>query len=459
MDETEEERFARAAKKKRVDSLSDEILNQFSEEAIKYVDPKTQEVKLRCKLCRKRDFRMVSSFEKHILEHKAGRIPTVSHQQQTEQTTSDSPYDCDECDRTFITSKRLERHKLLHQMKKSDEHKCSRCEQFFDSRTTLQAHFRKCVASPSVSPSKGSEKRKATLKAKEQMLRQIIAESDEDDDSTDEDDIIQNDNENEEHHQIMTGAEEVVVQTEHSSTLVGVGGTTGGEGEPLVAMQQDAGGDGNKLKFQPILEHSHSQQEEEQSYQTHQTEHDGAVSSNATHPSRTSPQQQQQPADEEALDALHAAHTTTENSCEDEEEVINAGEVVVSNLQEMINDPQSNAAAFSYVMQCVNQAVIANEQVLETTTTMTASPPGEDVSQTSDRNSQTYDEVLQTQAMTASDGGLSSTNELVVVSVPVNAVEGGGNEELVMVMEQQPSSDPMDVDDCDEPESTSVSTE
>ena len=440
MNETEEERFARAAKKKRVDSLSDEVLNQFSEEAIKYVDPKTQEVKLRCKLCRKRDFRMVSSFEKHILEHKAGRIPTVSQQQQqTEETTGDSLLDCDECDRTFNTSKRLERHKLVHQSKKQpNEHECSRCEQTFDSRTILQAHFRKCVASPSVSPSKGSEKRKATLKAKEQMLRQLRGESEEDEDE----DIIHEDDD----HQMVTG--EVVIQTEHSPTPID---TATGDEEPMVAMQHDDSTtvdgttDGTELKFKILSEEAHEDNnshgvdgDKQLSYQVqHQTGHGIMVDDNTIQqqPYQSALQQLSHQAgqDTETLVALNLTQNATSNEGGEED----TDQVVVNNLQQIINDPESNAAALSYVMQCVNQAVIANEQQQQVLAAEAgAAATHEDDSQ----QAQNESDILQAPVMTDDQPVTtvsSNTNELVVVSVPVSNSEGDENKEIVIVMEQQ----------------------
>ena len=454
MNETEEERFARAAKKKRVDSLSDEVLNQFSEQAIKYVDPKTQEVKLRCKLCRKRDFRMVSSFEKHILEHKEGRIPTVPQQQQEGEETTDDP---------FNNSKQSERQKMVHRSKKQPtEHECSRCEQTFDSRTTLQAHFRKCVASPSVSPSKGSEKRKATLKAKEQMLRLLRGESDDDGEEEEEEeeehDIIHEDEE----HQMVTGAEEVVIQTEHSPV---VGGATVDE-EPMVAMQHDdttavdgAVTDVTELKFKIMSDDNHQEEgsnhsigdEKQLSYQMHQTEH-GIVDENTIH-------QQQQPyqavmqqlsrqaTDAETLAGLNITQQATSNEGEDvvEGSVIDStNQAVVSNLQQMINDPESNAAALSYVMQCVNQAVIANEQQQQV-----LAAAHEEVSQTENSD------ILQTQVMTDDPSSTTTTtvsdtidsnNELVVVSVPDSNIEGDQNKEIMIVMEQQQQQQSSDYD-------------
>ena len=227
--ETEEERSLRI-RKKRVDSLSDEAINQISDHAIKYIDPKTQEVRLRCKLCRKREFRMISSFEKHVQDHKAGRI-----------RNSSESLECEECCRSFISVKRLERHRLTHQLKKSDMHECSRCEQSFAAKSILQAHARKCTGGGSSKENKGAEKRKATLKAKEVLLRHArnILDEDEDDDmEDDEDDSFEDIDEeddviNEGDVQGETG--EDVTQAEQTIEM--------DEGEPMVAMQQDTSKD------------------------------------------------------------------------------------------------------------------------------------------------------------------------------------------------------------------------
>jgi len=310
--ETEAERYARG-KKKRVDSLSDEAINQISDQAIRCVDPKTQEVKLRCKLCRKREFRMISSFEKHIQDHKMGRI------------TSGGDIGCDECDRTFNSTKRLDRHKITHQQKKDGEHECSRCEQKFSARTILQAHIRKCSGTPLASrENKGAEKRKATLKAKEILLRQarnMLDDDDDDDDDDDEDvefdDVVEEENNESE---LVEAVEEIVLTEQADSSAANIAE----EGEPMVAMQHDAGkemeeGEG-ELKFidkQGVVETA---------------EVDAA----------------QQEAALVALQVIQA------NQAEN-----------VANLQEIINDPQSSAA-LTYVMECVNQ-VVANEHILAST--------------------------------------------------------------------------------------------
>lgn len=427
LNETEEERFARAAKKKRVDSLSDEALNQFSEQATKYVDPKTQEVKLRCKLCRKREFRMISSFERHLQEHKSGRIRTVpqpqqQQQQQQPETTSDVMIDCEDCDKSFNSSKKLVRHRMTHHQTKTDEHDCSRCEQSFDNRTILQAHMRKCSASAlQGSPSKGSEKRKATLKAKEQMMRQLKADEESDDDEYEEyeEDLV----EDEAHMVVATtsgdGAqEEMVTQTVSASQSSANGG---GEGEPLVAMQHDHAThhireDNNaetevaELKFKVISTPSEQQQQQQQyvdnqitggqqqeevhhqqNYHTFRVVTTTTAGNTGGSPHHLQQQTGNNDTGEDTGAVIQLRVTTSHGTDEDvannititdqllhqeegisghQHHVVEADEIVVSNLQEMMNDPESNAAALSYVMQCVNQAVgTNNEQILITTTT------------------------------------------------------------------------------------------
>ena len=323
--ETEAERYARG-KKKRVDSLSEEAINQISDQAIRCVDPKTQEVKLRCKLCRKREFRMISSFEKHIQDHKLGRI------------TSGGDIGCDECDRTFNSTKRLERHKITHQLRKDDEHECSRCEQKFSARTILQAHVRKCTGIPlSSRENKGAEKRKATLKAKENLLRQSrnMVDGDDDDDEEDDDDDVECGDVIEEEineSELVEAVEEIVLTEQIENSVSNIE-----EGEPMVAMQQDVDkeleeGEG-ELKF--VDEHQIVENEV------------GAA---------------QQEAALVALQVIQA--NQAENS---------------ANLQEIINDPQSSAA-LTYVLECVNQ-VVANEQILASTSVevATTTQPTEEV--------------------------------------------------------------------------------
>ncbi|XP_066914014.1 uncharacterized protein [Clytia hemisphaerica] len=294
--ETDEDRHSRV-KKKRVDSLSDEALDQISDQAIKYVDPKTQEVKLRCKLCRKREFRMISSFEKHIQDHKAGRV----------QMAAPDAIDCEQCDRSFNSAKRLERHMLTHQNKQ--EFECTRCEQSFSARSILQAHLRKCA----IPTNKGAEKRKATLKAKEEMMRQLKNLSDDELD----DDVVMD----EEDDDVIKEGEEVV-QTESAVAHAHEEETD----EPMVAMQHE----GETLTI-------NTEEEEENELRfVEQTEME-VVNAN----DETSVQA------ETALVAL---------------QVIQANQQEAASLQEIINNPQSNAT-LSYVMECVSQAV-ANEQVL-----------------------------------------------------------------------------------------------
>ena len=164
--ETDHERFTRG-RKKRVESLSEEALSQISDQAIKCIDPKTQEVKLRCKLCRKREFRMISSFEKHVQDHKAGRIKIEKE--------ASSSFDCELCDKSFSSGKQLARHKLVHSAKVNTNHVCSKCNQSFRWKSFLHAHAKRCTAN------KGAEKRKARLKAKEKMMRQLRGTSDDED--------------------------------------------------------------------------------------------------------------------------------------------------------------------------------------------------------------------------------------------------------------------------------------
>lgn len=172
--ETEQERFSRS-RKKRVDSLSEEALSQISDQGIKCVDPKTNEVKLRCKLCRKREFRMISSFEKHIQDHNSGRIKS--------EDASMESFECDVCDKAFNSEKRLARHKLTHSSKPTSVFTCGKCNKSFRWKSCLHAHVKKC------SVNKGAEKRKARLKAKEKLMRQIRNMSEDEDDDEDQEQI------------------------------------------------------------------------------------------------------------------------------------------------------------------------------------------------------------------------------------------------------------------------------
>ena len=57
----------------KVDSLSEEALINLEDKMEKIVDPESGEMKLKCKLCLRRSFRLVDKMEKHLKEHKAGR--------------------------------------------------------------------------------------------------------------------------------------------------------------------------------------------------------------------------------------------------------------------------------------------------------------------------------------------------------------------------------------------------
>lgn len=225
--ETDQERFSRS-RKKRVDSLSEEALSQISDQAIKCVDPKTQEVKLRCKLCRKREFRMISSFEKHIQDHNSGRI-------KKEECIAEA-YDCDECDKTFNSVKRLTRHKLTHTSKPATVFACGKCNKSFRWKSCLHAHVKKCTVN------KGAEKRKARLKAKEKLMRHLRNMTDEDEEEQGDEEYHEDGNEeeveNEEEiaeEQDNNEAEAMNDEDEHMHN---------NEEEPLFAVQRS-----NELQF------------------------------------------------------------------------------------------------------------------------------------------------------------------------------------------------------------------
>lgn len=158
-EETEEERTVRA-KKKKVDTMTDDALDKLSDKIEKIVNPKSGEVKLKCKLCRRREFRLISTMEKHLEDHKAGY----------KFMKSAGTFECGICNKTFYSEARLARHNIVHQpaVVKPNAFQCKRCKKSFKWKSCLQAHTKKCAPI-----SKGAGKRKATLKAKEKLRRQI----------------------------------------------------------------------------------------------------------------------------------------------------------------------------------------------------------------------------------------------------------------------------------------------
>ena len=157
-DETEEERYTRA-KKKKVDSMSEDALNELSDKIEKIINPKSGEVKLKCKLCRRREFRLISTMEKHLEDHEAGY----------KFMKAGGNFECAICKKCFYSEARLLRHNIVHQpVSKPNLFQCKRCKKSFKWKSCLQAHTKKCTPI-----SKGAGKRKATLKAKEKLRRQI----------------------------------------------------------------------------------------------------------------------------------------------------------------------------------------------------------------------------------------------------------------------------------------------
>ena len=168
--ETESERLARQRKKK-VDSLSDDVIEQMKDRYERVIDPKNGEIRMKCKHCTSREFRMISSLERHEQDHKAGKV-TVK---------SPGSYPCEICNKSFNSKGRLREHTELNHQETKDGNKeiiarkvnpqCKKCNKSFKWKSCLQAHMKKCTVVPS---KKGANKRKATLKAIGKIQEQIV---------------------------------------------------------------------------------------------------------------------------------------------------------------------------------------------------------------------------------------------------------------------------------------------
>ena len=168
--ETESERLARQRKKK-VDSLSDDVIEQMKDRYERVIDPKNGEIRMKCKHCTSREFRMISSLERHEQDHKAGKV-TVK---------SPGSYPCEICKKSFNSKGRLKEHTDLNHQESKDGNKeiiarkvhpqCKKCNKSFKWKSCLQAHMKKCTVVPS---KKGANKRKATLKAIGKIQEQIV---------------------------------------------------------------------------------------------------------------------------------------------------------------------------------------------------------------------------------------------------------------------------------------------
>ena len=168
--ETESERLARQRKKK-VDSLSDDVIEQMKDRYERVIDPKNGEIRMKCKHCTSREFRMISSLERHEQDHKAGKV-TVK---------SPGSYQCEICNKSFNSKGRLREHTELNHQETKDGNKeiiarkvnpqCKKCNKSFKWKSCLQAHMKKCTVVPS---KKGANKRKATLKAIGKIQEQIV---------------------------------------------------------------------------------------------------------------------------------------------------------------------------------------------------------------------------------------------------------------------------------------------
>ena len=168
--ETESERLARQRKKK-VDSLSDDVIEQMKDRYERVIDPKNGEIRMKCKHCTSREFRMISSLERHEQDHKAGKV-TVK---------SPGSYPCEICKKSFNSKGRLREHTETNHQESKDGNKeviarkvhpqCKKCNKSFKWKSCLQAHMKKCTVVPS---KKGANKRKATLKAIGKIQEQIV---------------------------------------------------------------------------------------------------------------------------------------------------------------------------------------------------------------------------------------------------------------------------------------------
>jgi len=182
--ETEHEKSFRATKK-RVDSLTEDEIEDQYEDFQRVVDPESKEVRLKCLICKGREFRMLSSANRHIEDHKKGRV----------HAKPPGTYRCPVCNKSFNSKIKLKSHSYMHVgdvenkpitsinpnktpiAKKLPQ--CRKCNKTFKWKSCLQAHTSKCTVNPI---RKGSRKRKATLKAIIKIHEQaenILSQSDE----------------------------------------------------------------------------------------------------------------------------------------------------------------------------------------------------------------------------------------------------------------------------------------
>jgi len=181
--ETEEERLTYEVTKK-VESISDQVMLENFKNFEKVTDEQ-KDVRLKCKLCKNREFRMISSATKHDIDHKKGRVKTQL-------------FMCDLCNEEFVSKIKFRQHKLTHLSQvekrkkvaipvKSQITQCRKCNQTFKWKSCLQAHMSKCIGQNKQLPKKGARKRKATLKAIVQIHEQAenVATESSDEESND----------------------------------------------------------------------------------------------------------------------------------------------------------------------------------------------------------------------------------------------------------------------------------
>ena len=158
-----------------MDSLTEDELDKLKDIVERITDPESGEVKLKCKLCHRREFRLIGAMEKHFEDHKAGKVtPTV---------------ECGVCKKTFSSEARLLRHNIIHQATatKPKNFRCRQCDKTFKWKSCLQAHKKKCTPA---SISKGATKSKATLKAKEK-LQQLVEDMSSEEETQSDGDLVE----------------------------------------------------------------------------------------------------------------------------------------------------------------------------------------------------------------------------------------------------------------------------
>ena len=153
-EETEEERniSAKNARRKKVESLSEEAFKELSNKVERIVNSETGEVKLKCKLCQRKEFRLISTMEKHLANHNSGL------------NISRHSFQCEICKKSFSSNARLLRHNVVHQstQKSNNIYQCRNCKVIFKCKSCLQTHLKKC----SNQMTKGAGKREANFRQK-----------------------------------------------------------------------------------------------------------------------------------------------------------------------------------------------------------------------------------------------------------------------------------------------------